>query len=298
MSQVSRNKIQSWIGRGRVSINGASVLDPGHYVRIKDEILVDQESPVDDEPEPTPDASVEFSVLHEDEDLMVVNKPAGVVVHPGAGNRHGTLVNGLVHHCGGVLSSGSHRRRPGIVHRIDKDTSGVLVVAKNDRTHAELARQFELHSIRRKYICFCYAVPRFPRGKIETLLARDKNNRLKMAVTQGNGRNAVTIHRTLETFGTFAAKIQCELKTGRTHQIRVHMSHLGHSLIGDSLYRNKNYPLPRELADYVNHFPRQALHAYFLEFSHPKSGEAMCFEVDLPADMQELGEILKKSSQM
>jgi 23S rRNA pseudouridine1911/1915/1917 synthase len=294
MPQISRSKIQSWITHGHVAINGMPALDPGHYVRINDIIWMDQDHPSDGY-DLSPDSTVEFSVMYEDEDLMVVDKPAGVVVHPGAGNRSSTLVNGLLHHCGDGLSAGGHECRPGIVHRIDKDTSGILVVAKNDLTHTELAKQFELHSIQRKYICLCHAVPRFPQGKIETLIARDKNNRLKMAVSSKNGRRAVTFYKVLETFGTSASKIQCQLKTGRTHQIRVHMSHLGHSLIGDSLYRCKNYPVSPDVAEHINNFPRQALHAYFLEFLHPTSGKIMQFETDLPADIQKLSEILRKS---
>lgn len=239
-----------------------------------------------------------FSILYEDEDLLIIDKPAGVVVHPGAGNYSRTLVNGLAHHCGQSLSSGSDESRPGIVHRLDKDTSGILVVAKNDFAHAELARQFTTHSIARKYLCFCYAILRLPRGKIETLISRDGNNRLKMCVSRDGGKAAVTLYRTLETFSGIASKVECELKTGRTHQIRVHMSHLGHSLIGDSLYRAKNYSIPKEIAHYVNNFPRQALHAYFLEFSHPRSGKPMHFEADLPSDMQELELVLQNSQKL
>jgi 23S rRNA pseudouridine1911/1915/1917 synthase len=215
------------------------------------------------------------------------------VVHPGAGNCSHTLVNGLVHRCGQSLSSGSDEFRPGIVHRLDKDTSGILAVAKNDFAHAELAKRFAAHSITRKYLCFCHSILRFPQGKIETSIARDKNNRLKMCVAQGRGKNAITLYKTVETFANIASKIECELKTGRTHQIRVHMSHLGHSLIGDSLYRVKNYPIPKEIAHYVNNFPRQALHAYFLEFLHPKSQKLMHFEIDLPPDLQELEQTLR-----
>jgi 23S rRNA pseudouridine1911/1915/1917 synthase len=166
------------------------------------------------------------------------------------------------------------------------------VVAKNDFSHCKLAKQFATHSLTRKYICFCYSTPHPSWGKITTLIARDKNNRLKMSVSKNVGRNAVTFYKTLQTFSQFASKIECELKTGRTHQIRVHMSHLKCSLIGDSLYKVKNYAIPNEIANFVNRFPRQALHAYFLEFVHPRSQKIMRFESDLPEDMKELEKIL------
>jgi 23S rRNA pseudouridine1911/1915/1917 synthase len=213
-------------------------------------------------------------------------------VHPGAGNHSHTLVNGLVYHCGKALSSGSDQYRPGIVHRTDKDTGGILVVAKNDFSHAELAKQFAVHSVKRKYICFCFGIPQPQYGKIETLIARDKSNRLKMAVVPDNGRRAVTLYKTIKTFSTFAAKAECELETGRTHQIRVHMSHRKCSLIGDSLYKAKNYFIPKEILNFVNGFSRQALHAYFLEFLHPRSQKKMRFTSDLPEDMQLLEKIM------
>jgi 23S rRNA pseudouridine1911/1915/1917 synthase len=243
-------------------------------------------------PDLTADDGVEFSILYEDEDLLVIDKPSGVVVHPGAGNFSHTLVNGLAHHCGEFLSSGSDRCRPGIVHRIDKNTSGILVAAKNDFSHGELAKQFAIHSIRRKYVCFCYSNLFPPHGKIETFMARDKNNRLKMAVSSHGGRNAITFYRTLKIFSKFASKVECELLTGRTHQIRVHMSHKGCSLVGDSLYRAKNYFIPEEIADFVRGFSRQALHAYFLEFIHPRSRKTMHFESDMPSDMNALEKVL------
>ena len=239
-----------------------------------------------------PDEKVPFEVLFEDDDLIVINKPAGVVVHPGAGNRDHTLVNGLAHHCGTNLSTINSEIRPGIVHRIDKDTSGILVVAKNDFAHVELAKQFEIHSIKRKYICFVYSVLRPPHGKIETLISRSQNNRLKMSVSQFKGKKAVTLYRTIKNFSNCASKVECELLTGRTHQIRVHMSSRGNSLIGDRTYKVKNYSLPKEYAQQINEFPRQALHAYLLEFIHPKSGKIMHFECDLPADMKNLENLL------
>jgi 23S rRNA pseudouridine1911/1915/1917 synthase len=292
---MSRSRIQLLISSGCVQVNGKQLLDSNYRPKIGDKISLEENTAIR-KPDLIPDASVAFSILYEDEDLLVIDKPAGVVVHPGAGNYAHTLVNGLVHHCGASLSSGSDEFRPGIVHRLDKDTSGILVAAKNDFTHAELAKQFAAHSISRKYLCFCYSILRFSQGKIETLISRDRNNRLKMCVSRENGKTAVTLYRTLETFAGIASKIECELKTGRTHQIRLHMSHLGHSLVGDSLYRRKNYAIPQEISHCINAFSRQALHAYFLEFLHPRSCKSMHFETNLPTDMLELERALRNFS--
>ncbi|GHT95013.1 pseudouridine synthase [Alphaproteobacteria bacterium] len=295
----SRSKIQSMIEAGNVSVNGVIVLNASYLLKIRDEIeimpVVVPETNILD-----PDGDVNFSILYEDDDLIVVNKPAGVVVHPGAGNYDHTLVNGLAYYYGS-LSSGGDSARPGIVHRIDKDTSGILVVAKNDYAHEKLAEQFKIHSIKRKYICFCYGVINPRCGKIETFISRDKCNRTKMAVSKDSGKWAISIYRTLKIFSNFVSKVECELHTGRTHQIRVHMAHLGHSLIGDSTYRSKNYnrllanPTIQDKThvEYVRNFTRQALHAYFLEFIHPRSQKLMHFESELPDDMQELESMLE-----
>jgi 23S rRNA pseudouridine1911/1915/1917 synthase len=295
IKELSRSKIQILISTGHVQVNSVFVTDASYNLKPNDEILVDDEWKIE-KPDLTPDKDIEFDVLHEDEDLLIIDKPAGVAVHPGAGNHSHTLVNGLVYHCGRSLSTGSDEYRPGIVHRIDKNTSGVLVVAKNDFAHFELAKQFATHSIERKYICLCYSFPHLSHGKIETFISRDKENRLKMAISKNAGRRAVTFYKTLETFSKFASKIECKLKTGRTHQIRAHMSHLGCSLIGDSLYKTKNYAIPAEIADFIKHFPRQALHAYFLEFLHPRSQKIMRFESDPPDDIKKLEKILRDSN--
>lgn len=298
VENISRAKIQKVVRQGGVTINGIVVQAPNCKVKVGDLVGFSEEEIPDDRPNLSPDASVPFEILYEDEDVLVIDKPAGVVVHAGAGNRNHTLVNGLIHHCN--LSLGSSEFRPGIVHRIDKDTSGILVIAKNDFAHAFLANQFAVHSITRKYVCFCYGVPRPAMKKIETQIARDKNNRLKMAVYENVekdiGKHAITIYRVLDTYGNFAAKVECELKTGRTHQIRVHMSHLGHSLIGDSLYKHKNYALPKSIADQVNHFSRQALHAKYIEFIHPSTKKNMVFENELPDDLIELEEKMRNFS--
>ena len=289
---LSRTKIQNLISEGLVRVNGIPEIHENYFLKKRDEIFLTQhETNVDQSL--NPDENVKFSILYEDEDLLVIDKPAGVVVHPGAGNFSGTLVNGLLFYCGESLSSGSENSRPGIVHRIDKDTSGILVIAKNDFAHQKLAQQFAEHSIRRKYVCFCYGILQPERGRIETLISRDKSNRLRMAISKSGGKNAITIYNTLKKFGKFVSKVECELKTGRTHQIRVHLSHLGHSLIGDKLYKFKNYALPSEIRDFVTNFPRQALHAFFLEFRHPRTEEILSFTSEIPADMRELEERLQ-----
>ncbi|MDR2645597.1 MAG: RluA family pseudouridine synthase [Holosporaceae bacterium] len=287
--EVSRRKIQMLISSGNVYVNGVSITDAAYNLKYRDEILAN-ECFREEKPNLSPDANVKFAVLYEDEDLLIIDKPAGVTVHAGAGNRSHTLINGLIHHCGKSLSSGSDSCRPGIVHRIDKNTSGVLVVAKNDFTHAALARQFAIHSIRRKYICFCYSILQPLHGKIETFLGRDKNNRLKMAVAE-SGRNAITFYKTLKTFSKFASKVECELKTGRTHQIRAHMSYRKCSIIGDALYKTKNYSIEKNPV--IQRFPRQALHAYFLEFIHPRSKKFLQIQSDFPSDLQSLEEVLQ-----
>lgn len=291
LSEFSRSKICAMISSGGVKIDGNVTLDANCAVKCKQEISVSVEK--EERGSVSRDPEVKFTILYEDEDVIVVDKPAGIVVHPGAGNHEHTLVNGLAYYCGENLSSGSCFDRPGIVHRIDKGTSGILVIAKNDRAHAELAKQFHNHSIKRKYICFCYGVPAKLNGRIETLIGRDKQNRLKMAVVQNHGKLAITIYRTVKVFSRFASKIECELLTGRTHQIRVHMTHIGHSLIGDPLYKAKNYFIPEENANFIKSLQRQALHAYFLEFTHPINGKTLHFESKIPEDMDKIEQILE-----
>ena len=291
----SRSKVQTLISNGCVAVNRNCIIDSNYKLKCDDVVLI-----VDDfkeeRPDLMPDKSVEFTTVYEDDDLLIVDKPAGVTVHAGAGNFSRTLVNGLIHHCGESLSSGGDKYRPGIVHRIDKDTSGILVIAKNDFSHAKLVEQFVTHTIIRKYICFCYSVLQPPHGKIENFLGRDKNNRLKMAVND-YGRRAITLYKTLKTYSKFASKVECELKTGRTHQIRVHMTHHKCSLIGDALYKAKNYHIPEKIMWQIRNFPRQALHAHFLEFLHPRSEKPIRFENDLSNDMKNLEKILEENSE-
>jgi 23S rRNA pseudouridine1911/1915/1917 synthase len=229
---------------------------------------------------------IPLTIVFEDEHLVVVDKPAGLVVHPAAGNLDGTLVNALLHHCAGQLSGIGGVARPGIVHRIDKDTSGLLVVAKSDRAHEGLAVQFKDHSIQRLYAAITYGHPAPPSGTIDTWIGRSDADRKKMAVhREGRGKHAVTHYRTMERLHG-AALVECRLETGRTHQVRVHMAHLGHPLIGDQVYGRDRKGF-KSILETLG-FNRQALHAKTLGFIHPVTSVALSFESPIPADMQEL----------
>jgi 23S rRNA pseudouridine1911/1915/1917 synthase len=257
---------------------------------------------------------IALSVVYEDDDLIVIDKPAGMVVHPAPGSPDQTLVNALLHHCGDSLSGIGGEKRPGIVHRIDKDTSGLLVVAKSDRAHHGLAAQFENHSVTRQYLALVHGVPdagdprlrglkgiSFESGnllKITSQLARHRTDRQRQAVVWAHGRHAVTRARVLETFGTppQLALVECWLETGRTHQIRVHMAHAGHGLVGDPVYGGRRKLSERALGaaalDALAVFPRQALHAATLGFIHPVTDEPLEFSAPLPADLADLLDLL------
>ena len=263
------------------------VLSPDDKVKTDDvyELIPPDAIPANPEPEDIP-----LDILYEDDDLLVVNKPAGLVVHPGAGNPRGTLVNALLAHCKDSLSGIGGVKRPGIVHRIDKDTSGILVVAKNDFTHTRLSEQFAEHTIERIYQAFVWGYVQKTTGIVVGDIGRSPHNRQKMAIV-AHGKKATTHYERIAVFGKgIASHIQCILETGRTHQIRVHMSSIGHSLIGDPIYGN----IPRTAPDFAKYFPRQALHAGFLGFTHPRTGERLSFEAPLPEDMQDLLEQLEE----
>jgi 23S rRNA pseudouridine1911/1915/1917 synthase len=304
---LSRTRLARLLEDGAVTVNGRPVQNPKARVAEGDTITI--AVPAEEESHILPEA-IPLDVVHEDADLIVVNKPAGLVVHPAPGTPSGTLVNALLHHCGESLSGVGGVRRPGIVHRIDKDTSGLLVVAKNDAAHHGLAAQFEAHSAEREYRAVVYGVPdandprlrgikgaSFEAGnilKLTTHLARHKTDRQKQAVLFSGGRHAVTRARVVETFGTpaCAALLTCWLETGRTHQIRVHLAHAGHGLIGDPVYGGKRKlpakALPEAAQLAVREFPRQALHAAVLGFDHPVSGAPLRFEAPLPKDIEAL----------
>ncbi len=235
--------------------------------------------------------NIPLDILYEDADILVVNKPAGMVVHPGAGNYSGTLVNALLYHCADSLSGIGGVKRPGIVHRIDKDTSGILVVAKNDYAHIRLSEQFAVHTIERIYQAFVWGYVQNQHGLVTGNIGRNSTNRQKMAVVKTGGKTATTHYERLTAYGQTASHIQCILETGRTHQIRVHMASQGHSLIGDTVYGIVPKQAPAEL----RFFPRQALHAGFLAFLHPKTNNRLAFEVPLPNDLAELKLFLDKA---
>ncbi|WP_432447821.1 RluA family pseudouridine synthase [Aliiroseovarius marinus] len=311
-ANLSRSRLARLIADGAVTMGGQVMDDPRAKLAEGDvlEVRVPEAAESHIGPEDIP-----LDIVYEDDDLIVVNKPAGMVVHPAPGTPTGTLVNALLHHFGGALSGVGGEKRPGIVHRIDKDTSGLLVVAKSDAAHHGLAKQFEAHSAERHYLAVTYGAPsqadprlggikgaNFERGnilKVTTQLARHKTDRQKQAVLFSGGRHAVTRARILDSFGdpAQAALIECWLETGRTHQIRVHMAHVGHGLIGDPTYggrRKLNAKLVGEAAtEAARSFPRQALHAATLGFVHPVSGEKLSFEAPIPADMLALIETLR-----
>jgi 23S rRNA pseudouridine1911/1915/1917 synthase len=311
-ANLSRTRLGRLIENGAVRVAGHVMRDSRARVAVGDQVDIDIEEAEESHilPEDIP-----LEVVFEDDDLVVVNKPAGMVVHPAPGTPSGTLVNALLAHCGDDLSGVGGMKRPGIVHRIDKETSGLLVVAKSDAAHHGLAGQFEKHTVERYYQAVVYGVPdandprlrgikgaSFEPGnilKLTTQLARHKTDRQRQAVLFNGGRHAVTRARTVERFGTppVLALMECWLETGRTHQIRVHMAHAGHGLVGDPTYGGKRKlpkaALPEIAAQAVRTFPRQALHAAVLGFEHPVTGENVRFEAPLPQDMAKLLDLLR-----
>jgi len=299
---ISRNRIKDLILAGAVAVNGTPVREPRRKVVPGDRVDVQIPEPADATPRPQ---AIALDILYEDDDLVVLCKPAGLVVHPGAGNMSGTLVNALLHHCGPSLSGIGGVRRPGIVHRLDKETSGVMVVAKNDRAHRHLAAQFADHgrsgALQRAYLACVWGQPEPLKGIIDAPLGRAASDRTKRSVTRPgapDARRAVTHYRVRTRYGTtrgrnpVAALVECRLETGRTHQIRVHMAHIGHPLIGDPDYgagfRTKANALPVETKAALTGFRRQALHAFLLEFEHPRTGRPLRFEAPPPDDMAAL----------
>ena len=282
LPDLSRERLKSLIVEGEVTAGGRT-LNPSMKVAAGQLFAVNIPAPAEAE---AIAQDIPLNIVHEDADLIVVDKPAGLVVHPAAGNLDGTLVNALLHHCRGELSGIGGVARPGIVHRIDKDTSGLLVVAKSDRAHEGLAQQFKAHSIDRLYAAIVYGLPRPTAGTVDTWIGRSDADRKKMAVhREGRGKHAVTHYRTIERLAG-AALVECKLETGRTHQVRVHMAHLGHPLIGDPVYSRDRKGFKTILE--TLRFKRQALHAKRLGFIHPLTGQKLSFDSALPTDMQEL----------
>ncbi len=304
IAELSRTRLKALILEGAVEVSGRTVRDPEYRVNAGDEIAV---GVPDAEPAKPAGEKIPLDIVYEDKDVIVIDKPAGLVVHPAAGNRSGTLVNALIAHCGASLSGIGGEKRPGIVHRLDKDTSGLLVVAKNDAAHRSLSEQFADHGrtneLSRGYLAFAWGAPKPERGTIDAPIARDPRSRVKMAVRKG-GKESVTHYEVLQKYPgsdgkPVASMIECELETGRTHQIRVHLAKAGHPLLGDAVYgagfQSKAVLLPQQTQAALKALNRQALHAFRLAFSHPRTGKLLSFKSKLPKDLAALEKSFKKA---
>ena len=287
LTHLSRSKIKLLINNKMVLVNGKWE-DPDYKISLKDKIKVTEE--IKNETS-LKSEKIDLNVVYEDEDLIVIDKPAGIVMHPGAGNKSGTIVNALINHCGNSLKFVGDSQRPGIVHRIDKDTSGLVVVAKNDFSHQHLSLQFADHSIRREYMAVCWGSIKPASGKISSLISRSNKNRTKMMSSKIKGKEAITNYKTVENLknskgNTIASVIECKLHTGRTHQIRVHMTDKGHPLIGDKTYGRSPQSKLKQLSDSaisaINALPGQALHAKSLGFVHPQKEKIQLFQSVIP----------------
>ena len=290
---LSRMRLKALILEGCVRVGGRTITDPSYRVKAGDAAAWAAPAPVDATPRPQ---AIPLDVLYEDAHLIVFDKPAGLVVHPAPGNPDGTLVNALLAHCGDSLQGIGGERRPGIVHRLDKDTSGLMVAAKTEAAHRRLSEAFAARDIERAYDALVWGAPRPPAGEIAGAIGRDPRNRKRMAVLARGGKAALTHYRTQRVFGDAAALLECRLATGRTHQIRVHLAALGHPVLGDPVY-GRTTParlvrLPAAAREAARAFSRQALHARLLGFVHPASGEALRFEREAPADFTNMLEIL------
>jgi len=318
IAELSRTRLKALIEAGAVAVDGRTIRDPGHRVNSGAAIEVDIPPPAAAKPAPEP---IPLNVVYEDADIIVIDKPKNLVVHPAAGNWTGTLVNALVAHCGDSLSGIGGERRPGIVHRLDKDTTGLMVVAKNDRAHRALARQFAGHGrdgdpFERSYLAFVWGAPERPRGTIDRPIDRHPQARDRMAVREG-GREAVTHWEVLQRYGghgrapssarsgakqggPVASLLACRLETGRTHQIRVHLASIGHPLLGDDVYgagfRTKAALLPQQAQAALKALGRQALHAHILSIKHPTNSEILTFRSELPPDLARLHSELAASA--
>lgn len=296
---LSRSRIKELILGGAVTINGVAVSEPNYRLTAGETIVLLAPPPEDADPQPE---NIPLDILFEDDQLIVINKPVGMVVHPAPGSLHGTLVNALLFHCGDSLQGIGGVKRPGIVHRLDRDTSGVMVAAKTERAHKHLSEQFADHGrtgpLHRAYIAYVWGSTETGKGTVNAPLGRDQNNRLKQTVRK-DGREAITHYFVEARFGDIGwdiTRVQCHLETGRTHQIRVHMAHISHPLVADSVYASgyitKINKLPADVVAPIQALGRQALHAAELGFEHPVTKEEMMFEAPLPPDLQALQDAL------
>lgn len=294
LGAMSRSRLKALIESGAVTCDGNAITTPSTTVRpgAVYELTLPPAAPA------TPKGqAIDFPILFEDDDLIVLDKPAGLVVHPAPGNPDGTLVNALIAHCGDSLAGIGGERRPGIVHRLDKDTSGVMVAAKTEFAHNALSAAFAARDLDREYFALCWGAPQPAEGDIEAPIGRDPRDRKRMAVVTRGGKHALTHYRTVERFGLGATLIACRLATGRTHQIRVHLAHIGHPLVGDPVYLRRKpaaaAKVPQPARDFLLDFPRQALHAASLGFNHPRTGTPLRFEAPLPIDFEMLLDTLR-----
>ncbi|MCE3254954.1 MAG: rluD [Rickettsiaceae bacterium] len=292
--EFSRSRIQDLILSGAVSCSKNTTIGCDYKIKGDEQIVVKIPAALEAE---ISAKDIAFEILFEDENMLVINKPAGLTTHPGNGNQDNTLVNALLFYCKDTLSGIGGVARPGIVHRLDKDTSGLMVVAKNDLAHQELSKQIEQRTLKRNYLAMCYGTPKPLSGVINKNIGRSKVNRLKMAIMKTGGRTAVTNYEVKKIYFDGAISlVEFRLETGRTHQIRVHASSIGHSVIGDQTYGARKRSLGKideKIKSAINNFPRQALHSYKISFFHPLSGKEMTFESDLPDDIKELEEMLE-----
>ena len=289
-AELSRSRLKALILDGQLRCDGVSVTDPSASVKPDKTYELTLPPPVDAEPKPE---NIPLDIYFEDEHLIVLEKPAGMVVHPAPGSPDGTLVNALLHHCGDSLSGIGGVARPGIVHRLDKDTSGVMMAAKSEKAHQKLAKLFARHNLDRRYNALVWGLPPERIGTIDAPIGRSKYDRKKQAI-MAKGKEAITHYQTKRDLPPFSALIECQLETGRTHQIRVHLAAMGYGIIGDPLYgtplRSAQVPdqISRDLLAEMRNFGRQALHAAILGFTHPITGEELSFESPLPEDMKAL----------
>ncbi len=300
ITDISRTRIKNLILDGFVTVNNKINFEPSKKINLEDNLII--EIPPPKKTNITP-YNYNLDIIFEDDDIIIVNKPAGLVVHPGAGNTENTLVNALINYCKENLSTIGGELRPGIVHRLDKDTSGLLIVAKNDNAHINLSKQFNNHTINRKYKALVWGTLRPQKGTIKSYITRSNRNRQLMAASDTKGKSAVTNYKTLEIFQNnkipTLSLIECKLDTGRTHQIRVHMSHKGNSIVGDKLYQKKNKKFKKidmELNSIMKKIDRQFLHAKSLGFVLPLSNKEVHFEIPLPKNLLKLVKKLRNLS--
>ena len=300
LMSFTRSQIKKIIDSSAIKIDNQIIVSASRKVKEGEKICILHRFQENENIKPK---KMNLEIIFEDKDLLIINKPKGMVVHPGAGNYENTLVNALIYKYKKNLSDINGIHRPGIVHRIDKETSGLLVIAKNNLSHANLSDQFSKHTIKRKYICLSWGVIRPLNGRIITLITRDKKNRQLMTVSDINGKKAITNYKTLKVFNIKdvpkISLLECKLETGRTHQIRVHLKYKGTSLLGDKQYGKKNIKFKKinnEFFSQLNNLSGQALHAKTLEFTHPKTKKRMTFNSDLPDGFQNMLNLLKNLS--